>query len=167
MGTISILCAVCKKVEKKYKCPVCLINYCSLTCFKVHKENCNKFSQPEDDDSRSETFQVDTAAAQGVNEDAFLFSTPDAVPLEKLQQLSKSEKLKKLLTNKHLRDFLSFLDASEDKAMLMRKAMKEPLFVEFVDACLESINPEFANKYLTDEELLQGIKNQAENDEDD
>jgi len=166
--TISTLCGVCRKVEKKYKCPVCFINYCSLACFKVHKINCNSFSQSEDEDANTNTenFKFDTAA-QSVNEDAFLFSTPDTVPLEKLQQLSKSEKLKTLLTNKHLRDFLTFLDASDDKAMLMRKAMREPLFVEFVDACLESINPEYANKYLTDEELLQGIKEQVDNDEDD
>merc|ERR1711951_296138 len=88
--TISTLCGVCRK---------------------VHKINCNSFSQSEDEDTNTENFKFDTAA-QSVNEDAFLFSTPDTVPLEKLQQLSKSEKLKTLLTNKHLRDFLTFLDAS-------------------------------------------------------
>ena len=102
-----------------------------------------------------------------LGEDAsMLFPTQNTVPLEKLQLLGKSEKMKELLSNKHLRDFLTFLDSSEDKAMLMRKAMREPLFVEFVDVCLETMNPE-QNRNLTDEELLQAIKDKAEDDEDD
>ncbi|KAI7735661.1 hypothetical protein M8C21_005208 [Ambrosia artemisiifolia] len=31
-------CKVCEEAESKYKCPVCLIPYCSLVCFKKHKE---------------------------------------------------------------------------------------------------------------------------------
>ena len=101
-----------------------------------------------------------------VEDASMLFPTQNTVPLEKLQLLGKSEKMKELLSNKHLRDFLTFLDSSEDKAMLMRKAMREPLFVEFVDVCLETMNPE-QNRNLTDEELLQAIKDKAEDDEDD
>ena len=54
----------------------------------------------------------------------------------KLQQLEKSEKLRQLLSNPHLRTFMTKLDSSEDKGRLMRKAMREPLFVEFVDCCM-------------------------------
>ena len=97
---------------------------------------------------------------------SMLFPTQNTVPVEKLELLGQSEKMKELLTNQHLRDFLAFLDSSEDKAMLMRKAMREPLFIEFVDVCLETMNPE-QNRNLTDEELLQAIKDKAEEDEDD
>ncbi|KAG5514697.1 hypothetical protein RHGRI_035924 [Rhododendron griersonianum] len=31
-------CGVCDEAESKYKCPNCLIPYCSLVCFKKHKE---------------------------------------------------------------------------------------------------------------------------------
>ncbi|XP_058105427.1 uncharacterized protein LOC131248919 isoform X4 [Magnolia sinica] len=31
-------CEVCKEAQSKYKCPSCLIPYCSLPCFKKHKE---------------------------------------------------------------------------------------------------------------------------------
>ena len=159
--TVSVLCSVCKTVEKKYKCPVCMIFYCSLDCFKIHKTTtCNSFSQSSDEEDPGVV--VDT-----LGEDAsMLFPTQNTVPLEKLQLLGKSEKMKELLSNKHLRDFLTFLDSSEDKAMLMRKAMREPLFLEFVDVCLETMNPE-QNRNLTDEELLQAIKDKAEDDEDD
>ena len=157
------LCAVCEIVEKKYKCPACLIFYCSITCFKTHKENTCISVQPsgDDDDPRS------TNTNQFPEEEAFLFSTDNTVPLEKLKLLSQSDKLKSLLTNKHLRDFLMFLDSSDDKARLMRKAMREPLFVEFVDTCLETLDPEMMNREVTDEELLQAIKEKAEEDVDD
>ncbi|CAI9768702.1 unnamed protein product [Fraxinus pennsylvanica] len=31
-------CGVCDEAQSKYKCPTCLIPYCSLICFKKHKE---------------------------------------------------------------------------------------------------------------------------------
>ncbi|KAH0941156.1 hypothetical protein HID58_000793 [Brassica napus] len=30
-------CEICEKVVSKYKCPSCLVPYCSLGCFKKHK----------------------------------------------------------------------------------------------------------------------------------
>ncbi|KAL4584715.1 hypothetical protein LXL04_009323 [Taraxacum kok-saghyz] len=36
-------CKVCEKAESKYKCPACFVPYCSLICFKKHKETpCDK-----------------------------------------------------------------------------------------------------------------------------
>ncbi|XP_068651258.1 uncharacterized protein [Aristolochia californica] len=31
-------CEICKEAQSKYKCPSCLVPYCSLACFKKHKE---------------------------------------------------------------------------------------------------------------------------------
>eukprot|EP00122_Pirum_gemmata_P018366 Pgem_evm1s17197 len=31
-------CGVCNEQEFKYKCPKCKLRYCSLACFKIHKE---------------------------------------------------------------------------------------------------------------------------------
>merc|ERR1712133_265878 len=168
-SSTSMMCNVCKKTEKKYKCPICLILYCSMDCFKSHKPSCISLSQTEssaEDDQDQNTSQGDTVALPPP-EEAFMFSTPNTVPLDKLQLLSKSEKLKSLLSNKHLCDFLQFLDSSEDKAMLMRKAMREPLFVEFVDVCLETISPELGGRNLTDEELLEAIKESVNENEED
>ncbi|KAI7906226.1 uncharacterized protein BX663DRAFT_499322 [Cokeromyces recurvatus] len=33
-----VVCKVCENQESKYKCPTCHIAYCSLTCYKKHKE---------------------------------------------------------------------------------------------------------------------------------
>merc|ERR1712126_238941 len=164
-SSTSMMCNVCKKTEKKYKCPICLILYCSMVCFKSHKPSCKSLSQTETSAEDDQEIKVDTVAT--APEGVFMFSTPNTVPLDKLQLLSKSEKLKSLLTNKHLCDFLQFLDSSEDKAMLMRKAMREPLFVEFVDVCLETINPELGGRNLTDEELLEAIQESVNDNEED
>ena len=169
VSVTKVLCGVCKVNEKKYKCPVCLLPYCSSECFKTHKVTCSTLSNSPEDEERSlghrESVEPDSSARDTEPEQAFLFPTPNTVPLDKLQLLAQSDKLKNLLTNKHLRDFLLFLDSTEEKAVLMRTAMREPLFVEFVDVCLETINPDKKFSDYTDEQLLQAIKDNAEDDD--
>ena len=169
LSVSKVLCGVCKVNEKKYKCPACLLPYCSIECFKTHKVTCSTLSTSPEDEERNLGHRVsvepDTSARDAEPEQAFLFATPNTVPLDKLQLLAQSDKLKNLLTNKHLRDFLLFLDSTEEKAVLMRKAMREPLFVEFVDMCLETINPDKKFSDYTDEQLPQAIKDNAEEED--
>ncbi|ROW16939.1 hypothetical protein VPNG_01048 [Cytospora leucostoma] len=33
------LCGICEKEEAKYKCPRCSLPYCSVACFRPHREN--------------------------------------------------------------------------------------------------------------------------------
>ncbi|TVU02366.1 hypothetical protein EJB05_52151 [Eragrostis curvula] len=35
-------CSVCKEAPSKYKCPSCRTPYCSVICFKNHKDTCQK-----------------------------------------------------------------------------------------------------------------------------
>ena len=156
---MTVLCEVCRIQEKKYKCPTCQIFYCSLVCFKTHKESQagGECIAPVSPQTKNEDYILD--------EETFLFQTPETVPFETLQLLAQSEKMKTLLANPHLREFLTILDSSEGR--LMRRAMKEPLFVEFVDCCLEIIDPDSAKKELTDAEVLQVVKDSVEAAEDD
>ena len=150
------LCGVCELEEKKYCCPRCSILYCSLPCFKQHKAgpDCNEEEEEKVD------FKVDVEAEPA----GYQFTTVDTVPIEKLHLLEKSEKLRQLLANPHLKTFLGKLDGSEDKGRLMRKAMREPLFVEFVDCCLETIG-EGGGKQMTDEEVLEAVQQQIDEEE--
>ncbi|VDM03523.1 unnamed protein product [Schistocephalus solidus] len=66
----------------------------------------------------------------------------DYVPTRLLERLRYSERLKELLHNKHLRQYLTALDCSRHPAKAIEKAMKEPLFIEFADECLRILNPE-------------------------
>lgn len=65
----------------------------------------------------------------------------DKVSEESLSKLGDSEKLKELLHNKHLRDYLQRLNTSRNPEGAMDRAMREPLFIEFADACLQIIEP--------------------------
>merc|ERR1711936_503258 len=143
MGEMT-LCGVCELEEKKYCCPRCSILYCSLPCFKQHKAGPDCIAEEEE----KVDFKVDVEAEPV----GYQFTTVDTVPIEKLQQL---------LANPHLKTFLTKLDGSEDKGRLMRKAMREPLFVEFVDCCLETIG-EGEGKQMTDEEVLEAVQQQID-----
>lgn len=70
-----------------------------------------------------------------------MYITRDTIPLEKLKILETDPELKKLLSNPHLRCFLSEVDSAENPDKAMKKAMLEPLFVEFADACLRIVEP--------------------------
>ena len=158
---MTVLCSVCRRDERKYKCPVCVAPYCSLPCFKSHKEVCQtERTGAGAGAGGSDQHYIDTAGPQDFDF-THLFPTANTVPQDKLQLLDKSDKLKEILTNPNLREFLLFLDSSEDKAMLMRKAMREPLFLEFVDVCLDTLHPE-RGKELTDEELMKVIQDNVE-----
>lgn len=65
--------------------------------------------------------------------------TPDTVSLAKLELLRGSEALLNLLKNPHLRQMMLALDSSSDPSELIERAMREPIFVEFADVCLEIV----------------------------
>lgn len=53
--------------------------------------------------------------------------------------------LKKCLENPHVREILDLLDTSPYPDELMKKYMQEPIFTEFVDACLNVVQPQSDN----------------------
>jgi len=148
------LCEICTESEKKYKCPKCEINYCSVKCFQTHE--CNKEKKLD--------FVIDTTPSSSNVEDGlkptYLLEIPEEfiLPLEKLEKLKESQELKQLLENPHLRDFLKYAHDTYNPSGFMKLAMKEPLFVEFSDACLKTIHPEdYRAKEITDQEIVQHI----------
>lgn len=149
---MSGLCLICQLAVSKYKCPTCTSPYCSLDCFKSHKATPCSPPLPAIIEDRTPS-------------DERVFQTPDTVPLETLKRLGESGELRDLLQNPHLRDFLRKIDSAANPAGLMRKAMREPLFVEFVDECLRVVEPQPAD--LTDEQVLAAITERLKDAEDD
>lgn len=49
--------------------------------------------------------------------------------------------VKGMLKNKDLRTILSGIDSAEDPPALLRNAMNEPIFTEFMDQCLGIVQP--------------------------
>ncbi|XP_028322000.1 zinc finger HIT domain-containing protein 3 [Gouania willdenowi] len=133
------ICTVCSKQAPKYKCPACKIRYCSLGCYKNHKDAClpveSKTSEPEEKTKlSSERWTVEDL----LHEDDII----DKVPIQKLQLLGQSTELRDLLCNPHLRRLLQSIDTAESKDDVMKAAMQEPLFVEFSDQCLKILENE-------------------------
>ncbi|KAF7688628.1 zinc finger HIT domain-containing protein 3 isoform X1 [Silurus meridionalis] len=148
-----MLCVVCSEHIPKYRCPVCRIRYCSLGCFKKHKndDSCQPVKDatppaPCPDSCRS------GAAAEPWTVDDLLDddSQSDQIPLQKLQLLGESDKLMTMLQNPHLRNLMQTVDSAEDKSKAMKKAMQEPLFVELANQCLQIIEP--AEKHDDDDD---------------
>jgi hypothetical protein len=112
---------------------VMLINCCfscSLACFKSHKENenCQQIQRKD-----PEIFE--DRKPININ----VFTTVDTVPAEKLEELEKSDEIKALLKNPHLRNFLQEINSAPNSWNAMKLAMLEPLFLEFADACLKTV----------------------------
>jgi zinc finger HIT domain-containing protein 3 len=71
-----------------------------------------------------------------------VFTTVDTVPPEKLAQLGQSEKIKELLKNPHLRNFLVEVNSAHNSWSAMKLAMMEPIFLEFADECMNIVEPQ-------------------------
>lgn len=64
----------------------------------------------------------------------------DTLCPEQLELLATSPKLTSLLKNPHLRQILTDLDVSAQKDKLIDCLMREPIFIEFADTCLECLD---------------------------
>lgn len=123
----SVPCQICNEALSKYKCPSCEVLYCSVGCYKGHKLKC-------------EPKVISSARSEGnkplQDEDS---NIEDKIAPTTLQQLQYSEDLKNLLTNPHLRRIICELDSSSSKEAQIDQLMREPIFVEFADECLQAI----------------------------
>lgn len=141
----TLVCAVCLE-KPKYRCPTCRVPYCSVTCFRKHREQCNPETRPAEKKIRSGVTAKTPVENKDDDDDAiadFLNSDEeeDRVALQNLKNLGESAALRSLLLNPHLRQLMVSLDQGDDKAKLMRACMQEPLFVEFADCCLRIVEP--------------------------
>ncbi|KAL5227263.1 hypothetical protein ABZP36_015528 [Zizania latifolia] len=61
-------CEVCKEAPPKYKCPACRTPYCSVACFKNHKDNFCQKTTPLEEVSKS-SLQEEVTRSCGLLED--------------------------------------------------------------------------------------------------
>lgn len=124
-----VKCQICCDEDSKYTCPNCLKKYCSLVCYKLHKEQavCVK----EEVISEIETLQKQNNL--GLEENELLSENTLAL-------LKGSADLKTILNNHHLRKLLENLNKSKNVKKEIEKCMQEPIFVEFANNCLDIIS---------------------------
>ncbi|KAJ8922921.1 hypothetical protein NQ315_001464 [Exocentrus adspersus] len=113
--------------------------YCSVLCCKEHKkEDCQSGNESESE-GEEKTARLNDALKNEEKKREIEISS--GIPEEKLQLLQTDEELKKLLTNKHLRNMLEVIDKADNVEEVMQQAMHEPIFVEFADTCLKIVDP--------------------------
>ncbi|KAM4619739.1 zinc finger HIT domain-containing protein 3 [Polymixia lowei] len=128
------ICNVCREHTPKYRCPACNIRYCSLGCYKTHKDTCLPVEQPA-----PTTLEASSTEPWSVEDLLDEADYVDKVPLQRLQLLGESEGLRNLLCNPHLRQLMRAIDNADAKEDVMKAAMQEPLFVEFSNQCLKIV----------------------------
>ncbi|KAF9428473.1 hypothetical protein BGZ94_002264 [Podila epigama] len=112
------LCRVCDTNEFKYKCPICTIPYCSLSCYKKHKDT---IPVPPVE-QRPDYLQEESVAL--LND-------------EQLSRIAQSTKLQEFLQNDGLRRLIRMIDSSENPEYALDKARKEDQrFMEFSEEIL-------------------------------
>lgn len=133
------LCELCGTELSKYRCPKCKILYCSVACFKSHKEKQCQLLTDQSNEKHSYKEEREMSDNSLDEED-----TEDKVPVEKLQRLGESHEVRQMLENPHLRSLMIGLVESKDPGHTIEAAMQEPIFLELADECLDLIKDENA-----------------------
>ncbi|KVH94207.1 zinc finger HIT domain-containing protein 3 [Cynara cardunculus var. scolymus] len=129
-------CKVCEEAESKYKCPACLIPYCSLVCFKKHKEiSCVKpVPAPENDTTSTILPPVDVDRA------CYVDDISDVLPHSQLECIALSNEIRDAMKGKELQELIRNIDCSADAEAELDKAMKQEEFRLFTEKILRMVN---------------------------
>ncbi|WJX18320.1 hypothetical protein P8452_08128 [Trifolium repens] len=141
-------CQICLKAQSKYKCPKCYLLYCSLPCFKKHKEL--PCVNPTSSEAKTTVLESVVEKPSVVNNTVLeaLVDRPLAVDknAEVLQQsqleaIASSSEIRDALNDKTLQELIFRIDCSPNAENELDKAMAEDAFHLFADKILSTINP--------------------------
>ncbi|XP_011080155.1 zinc finger HIT domain-containing protein 3 [Sesamum indicum] len=120
-------CEVCEEAQSKYKCPSCLIPYCSLACFKKHKET--PCSKPEPINEE----KVYPSAATNDDKPCYVDEQNEVLQESQLQSLAASNEIRDLIKNEKLQKVIYKIDCSADPENELDKSMEEESFRLFAE----------------------------------
>ncbi|KAF4378130.1 hypothetical protein F8388_009060 [Cannabis sativa] len=146
-------CQVCNEAVSKYKCPSCLTPYCSLICFKKHKEiPCSKPAASQQNQKEKIPCSMPVASQQNLKETAgpliqsrverpLVLTEPTKV-LERLQleALVSSSEICNVLKDENIQKLICDIDNSSDPEKELDKAMESEMFCAFTDKILSTVN---------------------------
>jgi len=127
-------CGVCLDNPSKYKCPTCILPYCSLSCYKRHKETpCEKPAPPPAPAPKN-----DTSASTSPEDDS-----ETALKSDQLRKLAASSKIQEYLRYPQIRDLIAQIDSGADPEALLDRAREDDLvFAEFAEEALATVTGE-------------------------
>ncbi|CAH9073652.1 unnamed protein product [Cuscuta europaea] len=129
-------CGVCDEAQSKYKCPNCVIHYCSLACFKKHKEiPCEKLI------SSSEGKLASTLPALNVDEPVYVHDQSEELKQSQFESLASSSEIREALRSEEIQKLICSIDSSKDAESELEKAMQKEEFHMLCQKILSAINP--------------------------
>eukprot|EP00250_Pteridium_aquilinum_P008490 c17990_g1_i1 orf=278-694(-) len=131
-------CKVCEDANSKYKCPTCFLPYCSLPCYKRHKEVPCVRSDPlvESNGSALTHHEQPSRPFEADNEKGWRLER------SQFECLAASDELRDMLKNPELQQLIRKIDSSSDVQKDLNTAMEGELFRDFRDKILAILNPE-------------------------
>ncbi|XP_055832864.1 uncharacterized protein LOC129901640 [Solanum dulcamara] len=121
-------CEVCDEAKSKYKCPSCFIPYCSLVCFRKHKEiPCGK-PKPEPYAEPASEEKLAPAPALHVEKPIYVDEPSEALNQSQLESIASSTEIVEATRNKELQKLINNLDSSLDAENELDKAMEKEEF---------------------------------------
>ncbi|KAG2712059.1 hypothetical protein I3843_04G100100 [Carya illinoinensis] len=156
------LCEICNETQSKYKCPACLVPYCSVICFKKHKEiPCAKpvpseeksTADPESHLERPLNVEEPGNVLQKLQLEAIapdpespverplnVEEPADVVQKLQLEAIASSSEIRDALKDENLQKIICNIDGSPDAENELDKAMGVEVFRIFTDKILSNIN---------------------------
>ncbi|GMH25857.1 hypothetical protein Nepgr_027700 [Nepenthes gracilis] len=125
-------CQVCTEAKSKYKCPSCRIPYCSLACFKKHKETpCATPTFPE---------EKSTIVELRGERQIYVDEPCEVLQKDQLQSIASSSEIRDALKDEDLQKLICCIDGSSNAEDELAKAMEMDVFQIFTDKILSAAN---------------------------
>ncbi|KAM1764851.1 hypothetical protein ACFX11_004057 [Malus domestica] len=128
-----VVCQICNEAQSKYKCPSCRAPYCSVPCFKKHKENpcaLPVFSEEK----------PPTAGPELLVQRPLVVEEPrEVLQRPQLEAMASSSEIRSSLKDENLQKLISSIDCSPDAEKELEKAMGVDVFQIFTDKILSTI----------------------------
>ncbi|KAK6164314.1 hypothetical protein DH2020_001178 [Rehmannia glutinosa] len=142
-------CEVCEKAQSKYKCPSCLIPYCSLACFKKHKEIPCAKAEPFKEEKvckfghACNSLIIVSGAVSATNDvkPCYVDEQNEVLQESQLQSVASSNEIRDSIKDEKLRKLIYDIDCSADPDNELDKAMEEESFRLFTEKILSAIGP--------------------------
>ncbi|KAI8086570.1 uncharacterized protein BX664DRAFT_336168 [Halteromyces radiatus] len=129
-------CGICQVLPSKYKCSTCRLPYCSLPCYKSHKEiPCQPVQPTPQPEPEFESNAI------GMNNQVEDEDEDESTRLtdEQLQQLGHSDQVRSFLKYPQIRQLITKIDTSSRPDKLLEMIRNEDsVFEEFVQSLLHT-----------------------------
>ena len=117
---------MCSVETNKYKCPKCRKLYCSVACYKVHKESCKHMNHGQTVKDANEEDKDQAAAPKPLG-------GVEVLSTQRIDKLRQDPYIRRILGSKRLQEHIRTIDSAEDRAEALRKKRKSNKeFHEFV-----------------------------------